>query len=90
MHVNAKRMAISGMLLALTVICMMLSSILESNTLFLLAAASYFVGIIIREMGMKTFLSAAAETAGETPLLSLPITMAIEEVEGIWSGVSAV
>lgn len=54
MHVNAKRIALCGMLLALTVICMLLGSIIESNTLFLLAAASYFVGIVIREMGLKT------------------------------------
>lgn len=54
MHVNAKRMAVSGMMLALSVICMMLGSVIETNTLFLLAAASFFVGIIKREYGIKT------------------------------------
>lgn len=54
MHVKAKKMAVGGLLLALTVICMMLGSVIETSTLFLLAAASYFVGIIIREMGMST------------------------------------
>ena len=49
-----KKMAVGGLLLALTVICMMLGSVIETSTLFLLAAASYFVGIIIREMGMGT------------------------------------
>lgn len=53
MHVGAKRMAISGMLLAFTVVCMFLGGVIETNTLFLLAAASYFVGIIQREFGMK-------------------------------------
>lgn len=54
MHVNAKKMAFGGLLLALTIVCMVLGSVIESNTLFLLAAASYFVGIMIREAGMRT------------------------------------
>lgn len=53
MHVGAKRMAISGILLAFTVICMFLGGVIETNTLFLLAAASYFVGIIQKEFGLK-------------------------------------
>ena len=53
MHVRAKRMAISGMLLAFTIICMYLGGVLETNTLFLLAAASYFVGIVQSEFGIK-------------------------------------
>ena len=53
MHVKAKVTAFSGLLLALSVVCMALGSVIETNTLFLLAAASYFVGIIIREFGMK-------------------------------------
>lgn len=47
-------MAVGGLLLALSVVCMILGSVIETNTLFLLAAASYFVGIIIREMGLRT------------------------------------
>ncbi|RHR32059.1 hypothetical protein DWX43_05270 [Clostridium sp. AF19-22AC] len=54
MHVNAKKMAFGGLLLALIIVCMVLGSVIESNTLFLLAAASYFVGIFIREAGMRT------------------------------------
>ena len=49
MHVKAKKIAFGGMLLALTIIFMMLGSIIETGTLFLLAAASFFVGIIWRE-----------------------------------------
>ena len=54
MHVKAKKMAVGGMMLALSVICMILGSVIESSTLFLLAAASFFVGIICREFGIKT------------------------------------
>ncbi len=54
MHVRAKSIAFGGLLLALSVVCMALGSVIETNTLFLLAAASYFVGIIIREFGMRT------------------------------------
>lgn len=51
MHVTARRVALCGLLLAFSVICMVLGSVFETNTLFLLAAASYFVGIVIREFG---------------------------------------
>ena len=51
MHVKAKKITFGGMLLALTIIFMMLGSIIETGTLFLLAAASFFVGIIWREFG---------------------------------------
>lgn len=53
MHVSAKKIAVSGLMLALTVVCILAGSFLESNTLFLLAAASYFVGIILREFGTR-------------------------------------
>lgn len=54
MYVKAKKMAFGGMLLALTVLFMTLGSVIESATLFLLAAASFFVGIVLREFGKKT------------------------------------
>lgn len=53
MHVKGKMMAFGGLFIALSVVCMALGSVIESNTLFLLAAASFFVGIVIREFGMK-------------------------------------
>lgn len=53
MYVNAKRMAFLGLLLACTVILIILSSVLEFNTLFLLAGASFGVGIAIREHGLR-------------------------------------
>ena len=51
MHVKAKSMAVCGLMLALSVVCMVLGSVIETSTLFLLAAASYFTGIVIREFG---------------------------------------
>ena len=53
MHVKAKTVALGGLLLALTVVFMVLGSIIETSTLFLLAAASFFVGIVVREFGLK-------------------------------------
>lgn len=51
MLLNAKKLAIGGLLLAMTEVCMVLGNIIETNTLFLLAAAAFFVGIVIREFG---------------------------------------
>ena len=62
MHVKAKIIAFGGLLLALTVLFMMLGGIIETNTLFLLAAASYFAGIMIRETGLR--MGAAFYLAG--------------------------
>ncbi|BCN30696.1 hypothetical protein [Anaeromicropila herbilytica] len=53
MYVNAKRIAFLGLLLAFTVIIVILSGIFEFNTLFLLAAASFLVGVAIRENGLR-------------------------------------
>ena len=62
MHVKAKKTAIAGLLLAFTIVCIVMGSVIETNTLFLLAAASYFVGIIYREFGGK--MGAAFYIAG--------------------------
>ena len=53
MHLKARTLAFSGLLLALAVVFMALGSIIETSTLFLLAAASFFVGIVVREFGLK-------------------------------------
>lgn len=53
MHVKTKMMAFGGLFLALSVVFMTLGSVMETSTLFLLAAASYFVGIVVREFGLK-------------------------------------
>lgn len=53
MLLSSKKMAFLGLLLAVDVILVVLSSILEFNTLFLLGAASFCVGIAIREAGLR-------------------------------------
>ena len=53
MHVNARKIAFSGIMLALSVICIVLSGVLKFNTLFLLGIAAFSVGIVIREFGQK-------------------------------------
>lgn len=52
MHVKAKQVAILGMLAAVVTIAIIMASVIETNTLFLLAAASFAIGIAIREFGM--------------------------------------
>ena len=54
MHTKAKKLALSGLMLALTEVFISLGSVIEMNTLFLLAAASFFVGIVIREFQLHT------------------------------------
>lgn len=46
-------MAFLGLLLAVTVLLIVLSGVLEFNTLFLLGAASFGVGIAIRESSLR-------------------------------------
>lgn len=49
MLLDAKKVAFSGLLAALSVVLMMLSSVVETSSLFFIAAASFCVGIVIRE-----------------------------------------
>lgn len=53
MHVSGKKMAFAGLGLALTVLAIVFSGILEFNTLFLLGAASCVIGIVIEEGNLK-------------------------------------
>ncbi len=93
MHVKTKMMAFGGLLLALCVLCMVLGSVIETGTLFFLAAGSYFVGIVIREMGMKMgvafYLAAVLLGVILAPNKFYVISFAamglyIIAVEGIW------
>lgn len=52
MHVKAKTIATAGLLVAFTIVMMILSSSIESSTLFFIAAASFCVGIVLREWGI--------------------------------------
>lgn len=54
MHVRAKRIAFGGLGIAASIVCMSLGSIIETNTLFFLAAASFLPGIMVREAGFKS------------------------------------
>jgi hypothetical protein len=54
MFLNTKRLTISGALLAISVILIYLGNVIESSTLFLLAAASFGTGIVYREFGVRS------------------------------------
>lgn len=53
MLLRAKKLAFLGLLLAVAVLLVILGGILDFNTLFLLAAASFCIGIAIREHGLR-------------------------------------
>lgn len=49
MHLGTKHLSLLGLLLAFSVVLNVLCGIIETSTLFLLSAASFFVGIAFRE-----------------------------------------
>lgn len=53
MHLGAKKVAFLGLLMAIAVVLIILSGVFDFNTLFLLAAASFCVGIAFREAGIQ-------------------------------------
>ncbi len=53
MLLNAKKLSFLSLLLACAVLLVILGGVLEFNTLFLLAGASFCVGIAIRESGHR-------------------------------------
>lgn len=53
MHIDAKKIAGAGLLAAVAVVLVILSSVIETSSLFFLAAASFCVGIAVREWGLK-------------------------------------
>lgn len=53
MHVKGREIAVTGLLAGFTVVLMTLSSVIESSSLFFIAGASFCVGIVIREWGLK-------------------------------------
>lgn len=53
MHVDAKKIATAGLLAACAVLLVVLGAVIETNSLFLIAAASFCVGIAIREWGLR-------------------------------------
>ena len=62
MHVGAKKIATAGLLVAISVIMVILSSIIETSSLFFIAGGSFLVGVAIREWGLRfgfAFLAAS-------------------------------
>jgi len=57
MHVNAKNIALAGLMAACSAVLLVLSSMIETNSLFLIGAASFCVGIAIREWGNRLGLA---------------------------------
>ena len=53
MHVGVKKLATAGLLVAFSVVMMLLSSAIETSSLFFIAAASFCVGVAIREWGLR-------------------------------------
>lgn len=51
MHVKTKKLTVSAMLLAVSVLLVYMGNMMESSTLFFLAAASFGVGLMQREYG---------------------------------------
>jgi Na+/phosphate symporter len=51
---NAKKVALTGILGALTVICVLFAAILPTNRLSLYAVSSFFISAVIIESGLKT------------------------------------
>ena len=49
MHLSTRQISFLGLMLALAVILNILSGVIDSSTLFLLSAASFFIGIAFRE-----------------------------------------
>ena len=52
MHVNAKKMAFLGLLLAVAMILTLIGGYFEPSTLFFMAAAAFCTGIAVRECGL--------------------------------------
>ncbi|MEE1315355.1 MAG: hypothetical protein UHS49_06305 [Faecalimonas sp.] len=52
MYVKAKKLAVAGLLAAFAAVLLVLSAMIETSSLFFIAAASFCVGIVIREWGL--------------------------------------
>ena len=93
MHLRAKKVAFLGLSMALSVVLVILSSVIESNTLFLLALASFFTGIALGEFGISagagylagsTFLSFLLAPNKLYVLTYLGISLYLVLMEVIW------
>lgn len=57
MHVNAKKMAFLGLLLAVAMVLTLIGGYFEPSTLFFMAAAAFCTGIAVRECGIYAGLA---------------------------------
>ena len=88
MHVNAKKMAFTGVLAAFAVILLVLSAVIETSSLFLIAAAAFCVGIVLREWGIRAgaaFLTASFPV-GLITFLAMGIYLVLSEI--LWEKVA--
>lgn len=53
MHVNVKKLVYAGLCLAVSMVLILLEGVFGMSTLFLLSLSGFFVGIVIRESGLK-------------------------------------
>ncbi len=53
MHVNTKKLTLSGICMAVAMAFILIESVFGMSTLFLLGIAGFMIGIIIREAGFK-------------------------------------
>lgn len=78
--IKVKRITLSGILLAFTVVCIFLASVLPTSKLSLYVVSSFFVAVIILEYGEKSgwvfYVASAILTAIMVPRLQvLPFTV---------------
>ena len=52
MHVNAKKIAFLGLLLAVAMVLTLVGGYFDPSTLFFMAAAAFCTGIAVRECGL--------------------------------------
>ncbi len=70
LYVKSNKVAYSSAMSAVAVILIILGSVFENCTLFLLAAASFLMGVVFRKFGLKMALTASIVTVVLGLLLS--------------------
>lgn len=97
MHVNVKKLVYAGLTLGISMALILLEGVFGMSTLFLLSLSGFFVGIVIRESGLKMgaayIVSSLALAFFIAPDKIKIITYAVIEMyifarEGIWEFMS--
>lgn len=98
MHVKPKQLSVAGLLAAFAAVLMILSATIESSSLFFIAAASFCVGITIREwgiaFGLGYFIASLLVNLMVTPNKLYCVTFAAMAVyllfsEALWEKIAA-